>query len=122
GQTGVCESKPSAFLDKHAEKHELAGKILSKYGQSFTTLTEERFTPVFISNLEGLLKAMSQAQRHHAELAIAKIDRALAHQKRWPTALLKKSAGLSNADILFGLAYGALRADVTQPLFSSDSW
>ena len=57
GQKGVCESKPSAFLAKHGEKHALAKKILNKYGQSFTTLTEEQFTPVFISNLENLLKS-----------------------------------------------------------------
>ena len=122
GQQGVCESKPSAFLAKHGEKHALAKKILNKYGQSFTTLTEEQFTPVFISNLENLLKATSEGQRHHAELAIEKLHKALAHQQRWLTQALKQSAGLSNADIFFGLAHGVLCADLSQSLFDSNSW
>lgn len=122
GQQGVCESKPSAFLAKHGEKHALAKKILNKYGKSFTTLTEEQFTPVFISNLENLLKATSEGQRHHAELAIEKLHKALVHQQRWLTQALKQSAGLSNADIFFGLAHGVLCADLSQSLFDSNSW
>ncbi|MCY1297219.1 hypothetical protein D9M70_466500 [compost metagenome] len=122
GRQGVCESKPREFLDQHAEKHALAEKVLNKYGQSFTTLTEEHFSPVFISNLENLLKATSKGQRHHAQVAIEKLDRALAQQGRWLTAELKKSAGLSNADIFFGLAHGVLRADLRQSLFSDTSW
>lgn len=122
GQQGVCESKPSAFLAKHGEKHALAKKVLNKYGKSFTTLTEEQFTPVFISNLENLLKAASEGQRHHAELAIEKLHKALAHQQRWLTQALKQSAGLSNADIFFGLAHGVLCADLRQSLFDSNSW
>lgn len=122
GQLGVCESKPSAFLAKHGEKHALAKKILSKYGRSFTTLTEERFTPVFISNLENLLKATSEGQRHHAEVAIEKLQQALAQQERWLTVELKQSAGLSSADIFFGLAHGVLCADLSQSLFDSNSW
>ncbi|PKQ39008.1 MULTISPECIES: hypothetical protein [unclassified Pseudomonas] len=122
GQQGVCESKPSAFLAKHGEKHALAKKVLNKYGKSFTTLTEEQFTPVFISNLENLLKATSEGQRHHAELAIEKLHKALAHQQRWLTQALKQSAGLSNADIFFGLAHGVLCADLRQSLFDSNSW
>ena len=122
GQQGVCESKPRAFLDKHGEKHALAEKILNKYGQSFTTLTEERFTPVFISNLENLLKATSEGQRYHAELAIEKLHQALAQQERWLTQALKQSAGVSSADIFFGLAHGVLRADLSQPLFTDSSW
>lgn len=70
GRRGVCESKPRAFLDQHAEKHALAGKVLDKYGRSFITLTEEHFSPAFISNLENLLKATSEGQRHHAEVVI----------------------------------------------------
>lgn len=122
GQQGVCESKPSAFMAKHVEKHALAKKILNKYGKSFTTLTEEQFTPVFISNLENLLKATSEGQRHHAELAIEKLHKALVHQQRWLTQALKQSAGLSNADIFFGLAHGVLCADLSQSLFDSNSW
>ena len=122
GQQGVCESKPSAFLAKHGEKHALAKKILNKYGKSFTTLTEEQFTPVFISNLENLLKATSEGQRHHAELAIEKLQQSLAQQERWLTVELKQSAGLSNADIFFGLAHGVLCADLSQSLFYSNSW
>lgn len=122
GQQGVCESKPSAFLAKHGEKHALAKKILNKYGKSFTALTEEQFTPVFISNLENLLKATSEGQRHHAELAIEKLHKALVHQQRWLTQALKQSAGLSNADIFFGLAHGVLCADLSQSLFESNSW
>lgn len=122
GQQGVCESKPSAFLAKHGEKHALAKKILNKYGKSFTTLTEEQFTPVFISNLENLLKATSEGQRHHVELAIEKLHKALVHQQRWLTQALKQSAGLSNADIFFGLAHGVLCADLSQSLFDSNSW
>lgn len=122
GQQGVCESKPSAFLAKHGEKHALAKKILNKYGKSFTTLTEEQFTPVFISNLENLLKATSEGQRHHAELAIEKLHKALVHQQRWLTQALKQSVGLSNADIFFGLAHGVLCADLSQSLFDSNSW
>ena len=122
GQQGVCESKPSAFMAKHGEKHALAKKILNKYGKSFTTLTEEQFTPVFISNLENLLKATSEGQRHHAELAIEKLHKALVHQQRWLTQALKQSAGLSNADIFFGLAHGVLCADLSQSLFDSNSW
>lgn len=122
GQQGVCESKPSAFMAKHGEKHALAKKILNKYGKSFTTLTEEQFTPVFISNLENLLKATSEGQRHHAELAIEKLHKALVHQQSWLTQALKQSAGLSNADIFFGLAHGVLCADLSQSLFDSNSW
>ncbi|MFI8746346.1 hypothetical protein ACIGKL_14435 [Pseudomonas sp. NPDC077186] len=121
GQQGVCESKPRAFLEQHAEKHALAEKILNKYGQSFTTLTEEQFTPVFISNIENLLKASSEGQRRHATVAIEKLHRALAQQERWLTLELKQSAGLSSADIFFGLAHGVLRADLRQSLFSSSS-
>ncbi|MDD2161402.1 hypothetical protein N1078_12520, partial [Pseudomonas sp. MIL19] len=62
GQVVVCESKPSAFLEKNEEKHALAEKILGKYGKSFITMTEVGFTPVFISNLENLKKALSSAQ------------------------------------------------------------
>lgn len=122
GQQGVCESKPSAFLDQHAEKHALAEKILNKYGQSFITLTEAQFSPVFISNLENLLKATSEGQRRHAMVAIEKLHQALAHQERWLTVELKQSAGLSNADIFFGLAHGVLCADLSQSLFDSNSW
>ena len=122
GQQGVCESKPRAFLEQHAEKHALAEKILNKYGQSFTALTEERFTPVFISNLENLLKATSAGQRRHASVAIEKLHRALAQQERWLTQALKQSAGVSSADIFFGLAHGVLRADLSQPLFNDSSW
>lgn len=122
GQQGVCESKPRAFLAKHGEKHALAKKILNKYGKSFTTLTEEQFTPVFISNLENLLKATSEGQRHHAVVAVEKLHKALVHQERWLTQGLKQSAGLSNADIFFGLAHGVLCADLSQSLFDSNSW
>lgn len=118
GQIGVCESKPSAFLEKHAEKHAQVGKILGKYGKQFVTLTEERFTPVFISNLENLKKALSIGQQQHAETAGQKIDHALQLQERWRTQDLKRSAGLSNADIFFGLAYGLLRANLFESLFS----
>jgi hypothetical protein len=117
GQVVVCESKPSAFLEKHAEKHALAEKILSKYGKRFVTLTEERFTPVFISNLENLKKALSSAQQQHAAEACQKISRALLQQDRWLTHELKKSAGISNADIFFGIAYGLLRANLSQSVF-----
>ncbi|MDU9408962.1 hypothetical protein RTH74_15265 [Pseudomonas sp. zfem001] len=119
GQIGVCESKPSAFLEKHAEKHARAEKILSKYGKPFMTLTEEGFTPVFISNLENLKKALSSAQEQHAAEAGQKISRALLRQDRWLTHELKQWAALTSADIFFGLAYGVLRADLTQPLFSA---
>lgn len=122
GQIVVCESKPSAFLEKHAEKHALAEKILGKYGKSFITMTEVGFTPVFISNLENLKKALSSAQQQHAAEAGMKISRALLHQERWLTHDLKHWAGLSNADIFFGLAYGLLRADLTQPLFSDTAY
>lgn len=122
GQIVVCESKPSAFLEKHAEKHALAEKILGKYGKSFITMTEVGFTPVFISNLENLKKALSSAQQQHAAEAGLKISRALLHQERWLTRDLKQLAGLSNADIFFGLAYGLLRADLTQPLFSDTAY
>lgn len=118
GQIGVCESKPSAFLEKHAEKHALAEKILSKYGKPFITLTEAGFTPVFISNLENLKKALSSAQQQHAADAGQKISRALLRQDHWLTHELKQWAELTSADIFFGLAYGVLRADLTQPLFS----
>lgn len=122
GVVGVCESKPSAFLEKHAEKHALVEKILSKYGKPFTTLTDECFTPAFISNLENLKKALSPGQQRHAEIAIQKISHALVHQERWQAQELKKKTGLSNADIFFGLAYGVLRADLTQPLLSDTAY
>lgn len=122
GRRGVCESKPRAFLDQHAEKHALAGKVLDKYGRSFITLTEEHFSPVFISNLENLLKATSEGQRHHAEVAIEKLHQALGQQERWLTVELKQSANLSNADIFFGLAHGVLCADLRQSLFNNSSW
>lgn len=118
GQIIICESKPTAFLEKHADKHAQAEKILDKYGKQFITVTEERFSPVFISNLENLTKALSPGQRRHAEVACEKISVALQNQDRWLTQDLKQSAGLSNADIFFGLAYGLLRADLLQPLFS----
>lgn len=118
GQIVVCESKPSAFLEKHAEKHALAEKILGKYGKSFITMTEVGFTPVFISNLENLKKALSSAQQQNAAEAGQKISRALLQQDRWLTHELKQWAELTSADIFFGLAYGVLRADLTQPLFS----
>lgn len=89
GQIGVFESKPSAFLEKHSEKHAQAQKILEAHGKHFSTLTEELFTPVFISNLENLKKASSIAQRRHAADANEKIERALEHQERWLTKDLK---------------------------------
>jgi len=85
-------------------------------------LTEEHFSPVFISNLENLLKATSEGQRHHAEVAIEKLHQALGQQERWLTVELKQSASLSNADIFFGLAHGVLRADLRQSLFNNSSW
>lgn len=122
GQIRVCESKPNAFLEKHADKHARAEKILAKYGQQFITMTEEHFSPELISNLENLKKASSSAQQQHAAEAGQKISRALQRQQRWRTQDLKQWAGLSNADIFFGLAYGLLRADLSQPLLSDTAY
>ncbi|WP_374438338.1 hypothetical protein [Pseudomonas panipatensis] len=122
GVIGVCESKPRTFLGKHAAKHALAEKILASYGKPFVTLTEEQFSPVFVSNLENLKKALSTAQQQQAADAIEKLRPALLRQERWQTQALKEWADLSRADIFFGLAYGVLRADLTQPLFADAAW
>lgn len=122
GQVGVLESKPSAFVGKHAEKHGRAERILAAHGKSFLTLTEERFTPVFISNLENVKKALSVGQRRYAEAANHKIERAMERQEKWLTQNLKQSAGLSSADIFFGLAYGVLSADLSTDLFSDTAY
>lgn len=122
GHVGVCESKPSVFVEKYAEKHALAEKVLGKYGKRFTTLTEESFTPAFVSNLENLKKALSPGQQRHAELAGQKIAPAIEHQERWLTQDLKRVGGLCNADIFFGLAYGVLRANLSEFLFSDTAF
>lgn len=118
GQIGVCESKPSAFVEKHADRHAQAKKVLEKFGMTFLTLTESRFTPVFISNLENLKKALSPAQKQNSKIAAQKIEFALQRQNCWRTLDLKRVAGLSNADIFFGLAYGLLSADMNELIFS----
>ncbi|GAB0075881.1 hypothetical protein TOC8171_12800 [Pseudomonas syringae] len=110
GQIFICESKPSAFLEKHADKHARAERILATYGKQFITFTEEKFSPVFISNLENLKKALSPAQKERAAGACEKVGIALKNRKRWPTLELKESGALSNADIFFWIGiWGAER-------------
>jgi hypothetical protein len=122
GQIFICESKPSAFLEKHADQHARAERILATYGKQFITFTEEKFSPVFISNLENLKKALSPAHKERAAGACEKVGIALKNRKRWPTLELKESGALSNADIFFGLAYGVLSADLSENVFSEDGW
>lgn len=118
GTVCIFESKPMRWLEKHAEKHQRAARILHNHGQAFRTLTEEMFTAVFVSNLEGLKKALSPGQLKNAQMACEQIGEALRVKAEWRTLDLINHAGLRKADIFFGLAYGVIAADLKSELFS----
>lgn len=118
GALHIFESKPSRWLEKHAEKHQRAAQILHNHGQAFRTMTEEMFTTVFVSNLENLKKSLSPGQLKNSQMACEKISEALLVKSEWKTLELINYAGLRKADIFFGLAYGVLAADLKSELFS----
>lgn len=121
GTLCIFESKPACWLEKHAEKHQRAARILHNHGQVFRTLTEEMFTAVFVSNLEGLKKALSHGQLKNSQRACEKIGEALLVKSEWRTLDLINYAGLRKSDIFFGLAYSVIAADLKSDLFTDSA-